>query len=369
MSPSICIVLDTSVLYDDYKLGRAPLRELLNIAKLCSAHVILPKVVFDEQVNHFKWEYQNSVSKIKNAIKKLRELPLVDNVDSSTPVISGSYEEFLQHTAQEHDIQIADYPSVSHEDVLKRTLKKRKPFGDKDKGYKDTLIWETILELLSNRCERVVFIVANHTDFAGLPAGSLHSDLIKDLGDHGFTDGSVALKLSIKEASNYLREVGGLNAASLIELIAEQIKDSVDFDDLLTEHSNDIVECIETDSGDILIGEGADEPSFLWNVEEAEIEIETTEVVENGEVVVYASAEFENELMYWMFLSSYYTNVDYLEVVGITPCETDEKIDSAWVSGNMVLSLHFSFVYNPSNQQVSGFKALRIYRVDLGAEN
>ncbi len=162
---------------------------------------------------------------------------------------------------------------------------------------------------------------------------------------------------------------GRLNAASLIESIAEQIKASVDFDDLLTEHSNDIVECIKTDSEDMLIGEGADEPSFLWDVEEAEIKIETTELVKNGEVVVYASAKFENELMYWMLLSSYYTDVGHLEVVGITPYETDEKRDSAWVSGNMVLSLHFSFVYNPSNQQVSGFKALRIYRVDLGAEN
>ena len=73
MCPPICVVLDTSVLYNDYKLEKAPLRELLNVAKLCNAQVLLPKVVFDEHVSHFERDCNNWVNQINSAIRKLRQ--------------------------------------------------------------------------------------------------------------------------------------------------------------------------------------------------------------------------------------------------------------------------------------------------------
>ena len=58
MCPSYCAVLDTSVLYNDYKLEKAPLRELLNIIRLCgNSKVAIPMVVMDEHVAHFEADF------------------------------------------------------------------------------------------------------------------------------------------------------------------------------------------------------------------------------------------------------------------------------------------------------------------------
>ena len=158
MGSSFCIVIDTSVLHDDYELAKAPLRELLNIAKLCGARVLLPRVVFDKHVSHFERDYQKYRSQTEAALDKLSQLPLVDVPDVHIPEVTVAYSDSLQVIAQERGIEFLDYPRVTHQNILRRFFQKRKPFGEKDTGYKDALIWETILELLPDPNVRVIFI-------------------------------------------------------------------------------------------------------------------------------------------------------------------------------------------------------------------
>lgn len=368
MSPLIHIVLDTSVLYEDYELVKAPLRELLNIAKLCHARVLLPKIVFDEHVVHFERDYKRYRSQTKTAFDKLRQLPLVDVPSVNIPEVGYSYSDLLRAITEERGLEILNYPQVDHENILRRSFEQRKPFGKKDAGYKDALIWETILELLSDSSFRVIFVTANYRDFGESSSGPLDRQLVHELEDRGLTRDCVQLKLSLKEASDYLRKESGLTAAALIDAVAEQIKENVNFDELLTNHIREIEECIDSDSEGIMSGADANESSLYWNVEDSEVKIETTEVLDDGEVVVYAEAEFENEVVYHMFLSEYYTEDDWLARKGVSLYEADEDMDVAQVGGSMVLSLEFSFVYNPISHNVSGFEALEIHRVDIGED-
>ena len=107
---------------------------------------------------------------------------------------------------------------------------------------------------------------------------------------------------------------------------------------------------------------------MYWNVEGSEVEIETTELLDDGEVVVYAKAEFENEVVYHMFLPDYYTEDDWLAREGVNLYEAYEDIDVVQVGGSMILSLEFSFVYNPTSHNVLGFEALQIRRVYIGED-
>ena len=106
----------------------------------------------------------------------------------------------------------------------------------------------------------------------------------------------------------------------------------------------------------------------LCYIENSTINIESTEVVEEGEVIVHANAELENEIEYSMFGYSYCNEEETLNRLGLSLYEMDDESDVAEVGGNMTFSLDFSFVYNSENHKTSGFEALDIHRADLRDE-
>ena len=86
-----------------------------------------------------------------------------------------------------------DYDDIPHENIVQRILGKKKPFGKKDKGYKDALIWESILKILNYEGDFVIFITYNSADFANKEQTKLHPDLISDLEDKGFDAEAVVI--------------------------------------------------------------------------------------------------------------------------------------------------------------------------------
>lgn len=171
MSPATYVVLDTSVLHNDYKLDKAPMRVLLNVAALCHATVVLPRIVFDEHMRHFEEDSKKYRHQIQDGLEKLNRWLPVGNVTAQIPEVTRPYSEFLQDIIDARNIEVPDYPHVDHKHILKRDLERRKPFGEKSKGYQDTLIWETILELLPRgEPANVIFITANHKKRFRLPS-------------------------------------------------------------------------------------------------------------------------------------------------------------------------------------------------------
>lgn len=79
---------------------------------------------------------------------------------------------------------ILPVPSVTQQQLLERALKRRKPFNPRSNGYRDALIWETILEYgRKHPGERVAFLTTNVKDFCD--NGKLHPDWVQDLRDSG----------------------------------------------------------------------------------------------------------------------------------------------------------------------------------------
>jgi hypothetical protein len=83
-------------------------------------------------------------------------------------------------------------PLVSHTSIIERCGRRKKPFGEKkgDKGYKDYLIWLSIVELTKTADLQIIFLSQNKNDFADETGTVLHADLLIDL------DESLAGKLS-----------------------------------------------------------------------------------------------------------------------------------------------------------------------------
>ena len=367
----MCVVLDTSVLYHDYKLSSASLQGLLRVAALGEAVVILPRVAFDELLHQHGEDYEGTKRKLEETLEKYRHLSTV-KVPFSFPTPKRPYSDYFQRLLRQKGIKLSDYPRVTHQKMIQRFYDYRKPLGkhkDKknkdDAGYRDALIWESTLDLLDMGFTKIVLVSGNAEDFGDSDTGKLHKELINDLVSHGHSEDSVQYANSLKEGTKSLRVICSLTSPELIETVAAQIRENVNFDDLLTAHQREIEAAI-SGAHEIMVGDGADEPSLMWNIEGSEVEIESTEVLEeSGEVVVYANARFENEIEYYIFLNDYYCREESLDRIGISLYDEYSDIDRALVGGNMPLLLQFNFIYNPTTHETSEFEVVDIQRTDL----
>lgn len=130
--------------------------------------------------------------------------------------------------------------------MVARELGKKKPFKDSTKGYRDALIWDSVMEhtqKYSSNCG-IIFLTANSKDFADKDKKGLHTDLIADCISNGipptsirlvtdiqnFIDNEIILRSTeLKEKFNQLQQDGGLGDIDFIQLIQDYIsKDMLD---------------------------------------------------------------------------------------------------------------------------------------------
>ena len=371
MTNSVGVVLDSSVLYRDYKLSSASLQGLLRVAALGKVAVFLPEVVLDELLHQHTEAYDKTREQLEETLERFRHMSAV-KVPFSFPVSKRPYSDLLRRLLRQKGIKLLDYPEITHQKMVQRFYDYRKPLGkhkdkrDKDDaGYKDALIWESALDLLGKGFTRMILVSGDLEDFGDADTGKLHRELIDDLDSHGYIEDAVQYANSLKEGTKLLRVICSLTSPELIETVANQIRENVNFDELLTTHQREIENAIEGAS-EILVGGGADEPSLMWNIEGSEVEIESTEVLEeSGEVVVYANARFENEIAYYTFLSDYYNSEESFDELGISLYQEYTDIDRALVGGTMLLRLQFNFIYNPTTHETSEFEIVDILRIDV----
>ena len=144
------VILDANVVIGDYWL-RSPsfllLREFLKNSK---ATLVVPKIVFEEVVNHHREDVRKLKADTQDNLREAARLFRATNVGNwlnelNTREAKASYEQFLSEQLTKIGAVFPDYANIPHGDVVKRDLRRRKPFQQSGKGYRDTLLWETIL--------------------------------------------------------------------------------------------------------------------------------------------------------------------------------------------------------------------------------
>ena len=179
------IVLDTSVLVPDFRLRGQVFRAVLRTAQDLRDHICLPKIVVDELINKFREQLQSSCDSLRRYEGKIRDLTGT-HIDEGRIGVSEQvviYSDWLQSELSKNQIESIHYPSVSHESLVKRALARRKPFcPEGQRGYRDAILWETILKQSRAHRHEVLFVSKNMRDFAD-PGNShrLHPHLIEDL--------------------------------------------------------------------------------------------------------------------------------------------------------------------------------------------
>jgi hypothetical protein len=145
------VVLDANAVLLDWRPGES-WRKLERAAEDGAARLCLPAVVVDEVLAHKRNRFKPEVARAIEAVRALA---------AGEPRAGYA---------------ILPYPAVDHRTVVARALARRRPFDAKGRnGYRDALIWETVLELARGLSEgRVLLCTRNSKDFG---ERGLHADL------------------------------------------------------------------------------------------------------------------------------------------------------------------------------------------------
>lgn len=242
------IIIDTNVIHLDFKLNKARIVTLCNTSTILGHEIFIPEVVIDEIVKQYDEKAEEYINSFNTALKKLSDLstsPIAQTPIDAKGFISN-YRNELNNRIKQLGIGIIPYPNTGHKIMVARELGKKKPFKDSTKGYRDALIWDSVMEhtqKYSSNCG-IIFLTANSKDFADKDKKGLHTDLIADCISNGipptsirlvtdiqnFIDNEIILRSTeLKEKFNQLQQDGGLGDIDFIQLIQDYIsKDMLD---------------------------------------------------------------------------------------------------------------------------------------------
>lgn len=201
------VVLDSNIIIADFWLESTNFKLLFESSKKGNVNIYIPEVVLDEVVNKYSKRLEDSKERIGSELKKIMKLSKEEEKNPiSQNMIDKSVSEYQKHLLQvikKSSIKIIKYPKTDHKFLANKAINKQKPFNINEKGYRDSLIWENIKELLTDSESAVsqpelVFISNNHKDFA-TSEYELHKDLISELEDEDFDSKSVIVYPSLIE--------------------------------------------------------------------------------------------------------------------------------------------------------------------------
>ena len=192
------VVLDTNIIFDHWFLDTPYFNLLERAPNLDILEIYIPEVVLLEVKSTYRRrlrEYFN-YEKIPTMTKKLDiKLP-------SPEQICQKYEEFLKRKIANSSFNILNINEhINIKKLLMKSIKGKKPFkGTSEKGFKDELIWQTIINTLLVKKYKVYFITNNTNDFC--QGSQLHPDLKKELQDLGIPKDNCLIYTSLKSFVN-----------------------------------------------------------------------------------------------------------------------------------------------------------------------
>lgn len=131
--------------------------------------LVVPELVLQETVNKFRERLAEYQTEVQETAGKLTNLIgskfIVADLKIETEV--RHYDAYLRSKLTGMGTLILPFPKISHEKLVKRDLARIKPFAPKGgKGYRDALIWLSILQKAPKDKTVKVLITNNSSDFA-----------------------------------------------------------------------------------------------------------------------------------------------------------------------------------------------------------
>jgi len=200
------IVLDTNIICADFLMKGNAFRIFLSGVPRVGVTVYIPEVVVDEVLNKYKQALLEAVRSFDNVSKlwhRITEnkLKLFEEALDIENQISW-YREYLQEKIKNIGAKVVAYPDISHKEMVRRSLEGKPPFRSDGKGYRDSIIWQSILTLCSKDKGKIYFVTNNSRDFGEGP--QLQNDLAQDLVRGGHPVDNVTVVSSLEKLNSEL---------------------------------------------------------------------------------------------------------------------------------------------------------------------
>lgn len=254
------IVLDTNILYKSPFKNPSFMALFDLLLRSENDTLVIPQLVIDEAVN----KCREALGEIRLGLEhQSREFQKWTGEKLSLSLINdkiedtiAAYEQTLRQTLRQVGAIICPYPKTSHEQLVAKCLSRRKPFSENGQnGYRDALIWESILEILVE--DNVTFITQNSKDFFEKDKQALHPHLLEELRQHNIDANQITVfknlhnfaadyvkptmeKLDLESVRNNLSfGIGRYDKEIIVDAILQALL-SFDYEDKIQPHEIDL---------------------------------------------------------------------------------------------------------------------------------
>lgn len=164
------VVFDTTVLFPDLfaeGLNWTLLRDFRNNRNVS---LVVPQIVLEEAINHFRLELTKEEQTARKALTDLADRLRREEPWRFAPIDiakeTAAYETAIKNRLESLGVRFAAYDTVSLKSLVDRALLRQKPFDAGGKvGFRDAIIWETVLGLLKEQESELVLVTKNKNDF------------------------------------------------------------------------------------------------------------------------------------------------------------------------------------------------------------
>lgn len=176
------IVLDTNIFCRDFYARGTQMQLLMKMG-----NIIVPEIVFDETLNKHREKLREASSAVQKKLEEYNRLVCNEfkiDFEAKYADEDARYDEFLTELLLSHAAYPPEgYPDVEHKIIVARALSRKKPFkSDGREGYRDYLVWRTVLEIVKRYAEPIHFVSENPKDFADEnDKKKLHADLLEEM--------------------------------------------------------------------------------------------------------------------------------------------------------------------------------------------
>lgn len=174
--------LDSNIVYNNWYLHSGDFKLLFNYIENTNSLLLISELVCEEVNNLQNKELTTCLNLLKKEQRNLSKL-LDQPISFSLENICLQEYDFRKIIFEKAPrIHFLGYNEIKHCDVVKRAFNRTRPFQESEKGYRDTLIWLSLLDYLkkNNIKGKIFFVTNNKSDFFN-KLGGLHQDLKNDI--------------------------------------------------------------------------------------------------------------------------------------------------------------------------------------------
>jgi hypothetical protein len=168
----IAIVVDTNILRESPYLSRPEWLSLSSHRADWQIDLIVPNVVVMETTKVVPREWVSQKDYLSKA--KVGAFGLQGDLDTLLQGIQKHIDDYgdqLLSRLSELGAQVAPYPEALHSDIAYRASRGIAPYHASDKdGYRDTLVWLTVLDVAERNPDHEVWFVSNNVNDFGDPS-------------------------------------------------------------------------------------------------------------------------------------------------------------------------------------------------------